>query len=194
MQLIDHFCKGNKTAFGRGAGIQSGVLAGIFGSRGTKPGLELLQKILTGYPSVSAEWLLLGHGSMLKSDTSSAVQQEFTPTHEQWEEVASRLADKLSTDDKIREETIAARAKAYAEAEASTVVYSAVGKPKPERPYDGLLTTRLGITDEEATQLIKGGKIRAWAIGENPRITSYRVSEQAVREFLSKANYVIAGK
>lgn len=66
IKLVDHFCKGNKTAFGRAADIQSGVLAGIVGERGSKPGFELLQKMLTAYPTVSPDWLLFGHGPMLR--------------------------------------------------------------------------------------------------------------------------------
>ena len=64
-KLVDHFCKGNKTAFGRAADIQSGVLAGIVGGRGSKPGFEILQKLLTAYPTVEPTWLLFGRGPML---------------------------------------------------------------------------------------------------------------------------------
>jgi hypothetical protein len=62
-QMVDRFCKGNKTAFGRGANIQSGVLAGIIGGRRNKPSFEVLQKILT---DVSPDWLLFGRGDMLR--------------------------------------------------------------------------------------------------------------------------------
>lgn len=67
-QMVDHFCKGNKTAFGRGADIQSGVLAGIIGGRKNKPSFEVLQKILTGYSDVSPDWLLFGRGDMLRPE------------------------------------------------------------------------------------------------------------------------------
>lgn len=65
LQLVDHFHQGNKTAFGRAANIQSGVLAGIVGGRESKPGFEILQKLLTAYPTVSPTWLLFGRGEML---------------------------------------------------------------------------------------------------------------------------------
>ncbi|WP_151086867.1 hypothetical protein [Hymenobacter baengnokdamensis] len=71
VKLVDYFCKGNKTAFGRAADIQSGVLAGIVGERGSKPGFELLQKMLTAYPTVSPDWLLFGHGRMLRKVVDS---------------------------------------------------------------------------------------------------------------------------
>ncbi|WP_151086823.1 hypothetical protein [Hymenobacter baengnokdamensis] len=68
-QMVDRFCKGNKTAFGRGADIQSGVLAGIIGGRKNKPSFEVLQKIFTGYPTVNPDWLLFGRGEMLRPET-----------------------------------------------------------------------------------------------------------------------------
>jgi hypothetical protein len=64
-RLVNHFSKGNKAAFGRKADIQSGVLAGILGGRRNKPSFELLQKLLTAYPSVEPNWLLFGRGPML---------------------------------------------------------------------------------------------------------------------------------
>jgi hypothetical protein len=66
--LVDYFCKGNKTAFGRAADIQSGVLAGIVGGRGSKPGFEILQKLLTAYPTINPQWLLFGQGPMLQHE------------------------------------------------------------------------------------------------------------------------------
>ena len=71
MQLINHFASGNKTAFGRIAELESGLLAGIVGSRQSKPSFEVLQKILTGYPTVSPDWLLFGRGMMLREHSSS---------------------------------------------------------------------------------------------------------------------------
>jgi hypothetical protein len=68
--LVNHFSKGNKAAFGRKADIQSGVLAGILGGRRNKPSFELLQKLLTAYPSVEPNWLLFGRGPMLIGSSS----------------------------------------------------------------------------------------------------------------------------
>lgn len=77
-KLVDHFCKGNKTAFGRAADIQSGVLAGIVGGRGSKPGFEILQKLLTAYPTVDPTWLLFGRGSMLKDLSQLTLHEALT--------------------------------------------------------------------------------------------------------------------
>lgn len=78
-QLIEYFTRGNKAAFGRAAGLQSGLLAGIIGTRMSKPSFEVLQKILTGYSSVSADWLLFGHGDMLASREPTPVYEETYP-------------------------------------------------------------------------------------------------------------------
>jgi hypothetical protein len=69
-QLVSHFCKGNKAAFGRGADIQSGVLAGIIGGRKNKPSFDVLQKLLIAYPTVEPNWLLFGRGQMLKGKST----------------------------------------------------------------------------------------------------------------------------
>jgi hypothetical protein len=73
-QLVDHFYKGNKAAFGRGADIQSGVLAGIIGGRKNKPSFDVLQKLLTAYPSVNPTWLLFGRGPMLHDEVVEATE------------------------------------------------------------------------------------------------------------------------
>lgn len=60
-----------KTEFAASLDISLAVLSHIASGR-NKPGVELLQKILLKYPSVSAEWLLLGTGSMDKDKPAHA--------------------------------------------------------------------------------------------------------------------------
>jgi hypothetical protein len=79
IQMVDHFGKGNKAAFGRVANIQSGVLAGIIGGRKNKPSFEVLQKILTGYPTVNPTWLLFGRGEMLVEQKPISTYEEEHP-------------------------------------------------------------------------------------------------------------------
>lgn len=104
-KLVDYFCQGNKTAFGRAADIQSGVLAGIVGGRESKPGFEILQKLLTAYPSVEPTWLLFGRGPMLRGEVeSNATESVATPSKDALEElvqqvVAAQLARSSSADD-----------------------------------------------------------------------------------------------
>lgn len=55
----------SKTAFAAELDISQGVLTHISTGR-NKPGVELLQKILQTYPTIRAEWLLMGKGEMEK--------------------------------------------------------------------------------------------------------------------------------
>lgn len=42
---------------------------------GRTPSVELLQKILTTYPEISAEWLLMGEGDMYKQSLNILKEQ-----------------------------------------------------------------------------------------------------------------------
>lgn len=64
-KLIDHFAHGNKSAFGRAADLPSALLASIVGGRQSKPSFEVVQRLLTAYPTVEPTWLLFGQGPML---------------------------------------------------------------------------------------------------------------------------------
>jgi excisionase family DNA binding protein len=72
------------------------------------------------------------------------------------------------------------RLAAEAEQAALAVVYRLSGEPDPTRPYGGLLTLRLDISERTAGELIRQGKLRYTRTGQK----CYRVSERAVREFL----------
>lgn len=71
LQLIQHFKKGNQSAFGKPVGLKSGVIAGIVGPRQGKPGFEILQRLMTAYPTINPLWLLFGRGPMLTDGTTS---------------------------------------------------------------------------------------------------------------------------
>ena len=60
-----------KTDFAASLDISLAVLSHIASGR-NKPGVELLQKILLKYPSISAEWLLIGSGTMEKQKSANA--------------------------------------------------------------------------------------------------------------------------
>lgn len=70
-QLIDTLEGGNKSAFARQLGVLSGTIGDILGQKKTKPGFDLLTKILEAYSDVRSEWLMLGRGSMLKSEAAA---------------------------------------------------------------------------------------------------------------------------
>lgn len=55
-----------KTAFAADLEISQAVLTHISQGR-NKPSVEMLQKILTKYPTINPEWLFMGKGTMLKT-------------------------------------------------------------------------------------------------------------------------------
>ena len=111
--LVYHFCKGNATAFGRGADIQSGVLAGITSGRRNKPSFDVVQKILTGYPSVSPRWLIFGLGPMLLEGEELTLNNQPSPrtllAAEQTGEVFTKLIPfyREQTKAELKEEILA---------------------------------------------------------------------------------------
>ena len=72
------------------------------------------------------------------------------------------------------------RLAAEAEQAALSVVYRLSGESDPTRPYGGLLTQRLDISERTAYELLRSGQLRYTCAGKK----NYRVSERAVREYL----------
>lgn len=63
-QIVQHFNKGNKSAFARAVGISGQGLGEMVGKRQGGPSFGALQKILTAFPQLRAEWVLFGRGPM----------------------------------------------------------------------------------------------------------------------------------
>jgi len=72
------------------------------------------------------------------------------------------------------------RAEEDAKQKALSVVYRIAGEEDPSRPWNGLLTHRLDISERTARQLITDGLIAYTCAGKK----NYRVTEQAVRIYL----------
>jgi transcriptional regulator with XRE-family HTH domain len=51
-------------------GVQRSSISHILSGR-NNPGLEILQKILTGFPKYNAEWLIIGKGEIYKKPTQA---------------------------------------------------------------------------------------------------------------------------
>lgn len=81
---------------------------------------------------------------------------------------------------RLLEHEQAARLSAEAEQTALSVVYRLSGEPDATRPYGGLLTQRLDISERSAYELLRTGELRYTCAGKK----NYRVSERAVREYL----------
>lgn len=75
------------------------------------------------------------------------------------------------------------RLAAEAEQAALSTVYRLGGEPDESRPYGGLLTRRLDISERTARALITEGRLKYTCLG----LKGYRVSELAVRQLLGDA-------
>ena len=73
-----------------------------------------------------------------------------------------------------------ARLAAEAEQAALSTIYRLSGEADESRPYGGLLTQRLDISERTAYELLRTGQLRYTCAGKK----NYRVSERAVREYL----------
>jgi hypothetical protein len=68
--LVDQLAMGNKSSFARSIGISNQSLGEIIGGRQSAPSFAALQKMITSFPQVRMEWLILGNGPMLHSEES----------------------------------------------------------------------------------------------------------------------------
>jgi len=69
VKVMEHF-NISKSDFALKLGIGLPTIAHIFSGR-NKPGVDILQKILLTYPSISATWLMLGNGEMIVTQKPS---------------------------------------------------------------------------------------------------------------------------
>jgi len=70
--MVEHFHKGNKSAFAKAVGISNQSLGEIVGARQSAPSFAALQKMLTAFPEVRMEWLVMGKGEMLPPKPSES--------------------------------------------------------------------------------------------------------------------------
>ena len=186
-KLVAHFCQGNKAAFGRAADIQSGVLAGIVGGRESKPGFEILQKLLTAYPTVNPTWLLFGQGDMIIGEANQSAAPILPLIKDRLEEAAKeqiRVFISSSEFDKEYLEKLQWKLYHLQGRVSGVQIYTVADKSSSsqERP---LLSTRLAISEKEAENLVVSRRINAIKISD---IEGYRVSEEQVIQFVSNAS------
>ena len=65
-----------KVDFFEATGIQSSNFKGK--NMASQPGGDMIVKVLTLYPDLSAEWLMRGEGNMLKSNNTDVSQNSYT--------------------------------------------------------------------------------------------------------------------
>lgn len=72
----------NAKQFAQEVGIQAGTISNIMGGR-NKPSLEVLQKVLNCYRTISSDWLILGIGSMYRPTNETPNLTLFDDTKEE---------------------------------------------------------------------------------------------------------------
>ena len=81
--IINSVYKGNQSAFAKAVGVTPTVIANVVGTRQGKPSFDVISKICAN-ANISADWLLTGHGPMLKtkgSNQSCSVAEDTIPDH-----------------------------------------------------------------------------------------------------------------
>lgn len=79
-EIADKLFEGNISAFCRAINVKQPTMNTIIGERQSRPSYEVLSNIINAETlNISAEWLLVGRGEMLKSSTSKEDSSPITP-------------------------------------------------------------------------------------------------------------------
>lgn len=60
----------NKNSFAKRIGVSNTAIENIVGRRQSKPGFEILSRVVESFENINPEWLLTGKGEMLNGRTS----------------------------------------------------------------------------------------------------------------------------
>jgi len=179
--LVEHFAKGNKSAFARAVGISNQSLAEILGARQSAPSFAALQKILTAFPQVRMEWFVFGRVPMLQDEEIQVPIETKAPEYATREQV-QKLLDKQRAEQREMFE-------AYTHDLSEAALLAQVYRIGDVHPANKKLADRLSITADEARELVLSGRIRSTYVGKDDdrarqNGVSYLITEEAVREFL----------
>ncbi len=86
--------------FSENIGVSTVTVHNIIKARRSKPGFEVIQKILNTYPDLSTDWLLLGSGEMWKKERFNFL----IPSAKELEDRVSHLTQSLKKGLADREE------------------------------------------------------------------------------------------
>lgn len=106
LQLIEIKSNGNKRAFAQRIGVASSSIDNVVGSRQSKPNFDLLEKILSSFEDVDANWLMLGKGKEEWEQDSTSIAQS-SSTHASEAEFFKALADERKEEIQNKEKEIA---------------------------------------------------------------------------------------
>ena len=124
-------------------GVQPSSISHILSGR-NKPGFDFIEKILTKYPSLNAEWLILGKGNMLKSEN---LQGDLF-SGEYYGTVSNLKTDKDVVGEEPEDDQTATGAEAFNED-------TNVNKLKPDDSYNGELSASGKVTDVNKGRVIQ---------------------------------------
>lgn len=99
-QFIDSIGK-TPTSFEQIIGVSKGAILKAIRNKGTV-GVETLEKIITNYPDLNVEWLITGHGSMLKDGVTQALRSMSANKHQPLPPAADPAVEYVA----IRDQTI----------------------------------------------------------------------------------------
>jgi transcriptional regulator with XRE-family HTH domain len=77
-QILEHL-GASAAEFADKLGVQRSAVSHILSGR-NNPSLEFLQKVLTNYPQINPDWLLLGMGNITRDSSGSAFNQNEVPS------------------------------------------------------------------------------------------------------------------
>lgn len=78
IELIIKEFKMNNNSFSKAIGLSASTsINNITGGRKSKPSYELIESIVTTFPKINVEWLIIGTGGMYKSDKKPRDYSEF---------------------------------------------------------------------------------------------------------------------
>ncbi|MBO6516564.1 MAG: helix-turn-helix transcriptional regulator [Bacteroidia bacterium] len=83
----------SKSEFSSALGVSPSIMSHVSSGR-NKVGVELIQKILGAYPTVSAQWLLTGTGSMFEAENGhkiKALEAEVNDLRTELREILAKL-------------------------------------------------------------------------------------------------------
>ncbi|RZK29118.1 MAG: hypothetical protein EOO61_21135 [Hymenobacter sp.] len=119
--MINNFAKGNKSAFAKAVGISNQSLGEIVGARQSLPSFPALQKIISAFPQVRIEWLVMGKGEMLKAAWEDYMWSgEFQGLYVSSETLDEKAREYNEVDERLAEQEAAIKEIAEATAKTSS--------------------------------------------------------------------------
>lgn len=103
--ILKHF-KLTSSQFADEIGVQRSSVSHVLSGR-NKPGFDFVQKIMSKFPEISAEWLLTGIGEMLKNEMLKKISMKEKELFETSDEIKNNSKKELKSSENESDKTIA---------------------------------------------------------------------------------------